>query len=108
MAFSPTGLLEFARKADQLLQLEKKHGAILEAQAAAIQAIKDRLTKLEEHVKAREEILVAEAKGAAASVGSQVASQHMGELSRQVGILQERVRGLQLVAGFEGRCRGSL
>ena len=44
-------------------QVEKKHGAILEAQEVEIQAIKDCLTKLEEHVKAREEILVAEAKG---------------------------------------------
>ena len=94
MAFNPMSLLNGARALDRLFQLEKKHGAILEAQAAAIQTIQDRLTRLEEHVKAREEILVAEVKGAAASVGSQVASQHMSELSRQVGILQERVRGL--------------
>ena len=87
-------LLNGARALDRLLQLEKKHGAILEAQATEIQAIKDRLTRLEEHVKAREDILVAEAKGAAATVASQVASQHIAELSRMLGVLQERTRGL--------------
>jgi hypothetical protein len=49
----------------------------LEARAAEIQALKDRPVKLEEHVKAREDIVIAEAKGAAAAVGSSIAAQHV-------------------------------
>jgi hypothetical protein len=86
-------VLNWARALDRFLQVEKKHGAILEAQAVEIQAIKDRLTKLEEHVKAREEILVAEAKGAAAAVGSSVAAQHVSDISRRLGAMEERLRG---------------
>jgi hypothetical protein len=86
-------LLSGARALDRLFQLEKKHGAILEAQAAEIQGIKDRLTKLEEHVKAREEILVAEAKGAADAVASVAASQHVSDISRRLGAMEERLRG---------------
>jgi hypothetical protein len=92
VAFSPWGLLNGARALDRLFQLEKKHGAILEAQAGEIQMIKHRLTKLEEHVKAREDILVAEAKGAAAAVGSAVAAQHVSDISRRLGALEERTR----------------
>jgi hypothetical protein len=57
--------LDGARAVDRLFQLEKKHSAILAAQTNEIQGIKERLTKLEEYVRAREDILVAEAKGAA-------------------------------------------
>jgi len=67
----------------------QKHGAILEAQAADIQAHKDRLTELEEHVRAREEILVAEAKGAAAAVA---ASQPVADISRRLSAMEERLR----------------
>ncbi len=86
-------LLGGARALDRLFQLEKKHGASLEPQAAEIQGLKDRLTKLEEYVKAREEILVAEAKGAAASVASAAASQHVSDISRRLGAMEERLRG---------------
>ena len=51
---------------------------------------KDRLTKLEEHVRAREEILVSEAKGAAAAVA---ASQHVADISRRLGAMEERLCG---------------
>jgi hypothetical protein len=88
-------LLVGARSLDRLFQLEAKHGAILEAQAAELQTIKDRLTKLEEHVKAREEILVAEAKGAAAAVGSAAAAQHVSDISRRLGAMEERIRGIR-------------
>ncbi len=94
MALNPMSLLSGARALDRLFQLEKKHGAILEAQAVRIQAIQDRLMRLEEQVKAREDVLVAEAKGAAAAVASQVAAQHISELSRLIGGLQERTRGM--------------
>ena len=94
MALNPHGLLNGTRALDRLFQLEKKHGAILEAQAEAIQAIKDRLTMLEQHVRAREDILVAEAKGAAAATGSAVAAQHVSEIARRLGAIKERLRGL--------------
>ena len=61
----------------------------LEAQAAEIQAHKNRLTELEEHVRAREEILVAEAKGAAAAVA---ASQPVADISRRLSAMEERLR----------------
>lgn len=51
VALNPRGLLNWARSLDRFLQIEKKHGAVLEALAAKIQAIKDRLTKLEERVR---------------------------------------------------------
>ena len=57
MAFNPLALLRGARAVDRLFQLEKKHAAILEAQAAELQALKDQLTRLEAHVRAREAIL---------------------------------------------------
>jgi hypothetical protein len=84
--------LDGARALDRLFQLEKKHGAILEAQAVEIQTIKDRLTKLEAHVTAREEILVAKAEGAAAAVGSSVAAHHVSDISRRLGAMEERLR----------------
>ena len=91
---NPLDLLSGARAVDRLFQLEKKHGAILEAQAAEIQILKDRLTALEHHVKAREDIMVAEAKGAAAATGSAVAAQHVSEISRRLGGIEERLRAM--------------
>lgn len=89
---NPFALIDGARAVDRLFQLERKHGAILEAQALEIQAIKDRLTTLEQHVRAREDILVAEAKGAAATAGSVAAAQHIADLARRLGGLEERLR----------------
>jgi hypothetical protein len=54
VAFKPLEWLNVARTIDRLLALETKHAALLEAQAKEIQALKDRVTKLE----AREEILM--------------------------------------------------
>jgi hypothetical protein len=84
-------MLDGVRTLDRLFQLEKKHGAILEAQAADIQSLKDRLTALEQHVKAREDILVAEAKGAAAATASVIASQHVADIARRLGGMEERL-----------------
>lgn len=92
MTFNPSSFLSGARSIDRLFQLEKKHGAILEAQAAELQALRDRLTTLEQHVRAREDIVVAEAKGAAAATGSAVAAQHVSDISRRLGGLEERLR----------------
>jgi predicted nuclease with TOPRIM domain len=91
MAFSPRAWLDTLRTVDRLLALEKNHRALTEKQAEEIQEIKDRLTRLEAHVQAREEILVAEAKGAA--VASTVVSQHIASIAQSVGRLQGRLDG---------------
>ena len=93
VALNPITFLTGFRRLDRLFQLENKHGALIEAQAVQIQALQDRLTKLEARIEAREEILVAEAKGAAGSVASIVASQHVAEISRRLGAMEERTRG---------------
>ena len=91
---NPLDFLSGARAVDRLFQLEKKHGAILEAQASELQMLKDRLTALEHHVTAREDIMVAEAKGAAAATGSAVAAPHVSEISRRLGGMEERLRAM--------------
>jgi type IV pilus biogenesis protein CpaD/CtpE len=91
VALNPVRWLNVARTIDRLLALEAKHTALFESQAREIQGLKDRLTKLE----AREEILIAEAKGAAAAAASVVASQHVADLARHIGALDERMRQLR-------------
>jgi hypothetical protein len=91
VAFNPLEWLKLARTIDRLLALEAKHTALIDAQANEIQALKDRVTKLE----AREEILIAEARGAAAAAASAVASQHVADIARRVGTLDERTRHLR-------------
>jgi type IV pilus biogenesis protein CpaD/CtpE len=90
VALNPLDWLRAVRAIDRFLQLGDKHTALIEAQATEIQALKDRVTKLE----AREEILIAGAKGAAASAASVVASHHVAELARHVGAIDERTRRL--------------
>ena len=85
MALNPRAWL------DALRTIEQSHRAIMEKQAEQIQGLKDRLTKLEAHVQARDEILVAEAKGAAAAVASTVATQHIASIAQSVGRLQGRL-----------------
>jgi hypothetical protein len=51
----------------------------------------DRINRLE----AREQVIVADAKGASAAAASAVAASHVGELARLVGGLEERVRRLE-------------
>ncbi len=43
------------RTVDRLLSLEKSHRELLEAQADEIQCLRDRVSKLEEHLNIREE-----------------------------------------------------
>jgi hypothetical protein len=93
MAFSPRVRLDTLRTVDRLLALEKNHSALSEKQAEEIQEIKDRLTTLEAYVKAREEIVVAEANGAAAAVASTVASQHIAGIAQSLERLQGRLDG---------------
>ena len=88
MALNPIGFLTAFRRLDRLFELEAKHGRLIEAQAERIQALQDQLNRLQARVEAREDILVAEAKGAAGSV----ASQHVADISRRLGAMEERVR----------------
>jgi type IV pilus biogenesis protein CpaD/CtpE len=90
VAFSPREWLRAVAAIDRLLGQEAKFTTLIEAQAKEIQALKDRVTKLE----ARQEILIAEAKGTAASAASVVASQHVAELARHIGAMDERIRRL--------------
>ena len=69
--------------------------ALIEAQAKEIATLKERVTRLE----AREEVLVAEARGAAAAAASGAASQHTSDLSRRLGILEERTQHLRRIPG---------
>jgi hypothetical protein len=76
-----TGLRDLFRSVDGLMQVERKHGT-------AIEDLKDRVAKLE----AREPILIAEAKAASATAASAAATQHVGDLARRLGVLEEQVR----------------
>jgi hypothetical protein len=93
MALSPKAWLDGLRTLDRLLTIEETHGKLIKKQADEIQELRDRLTKLEAHVQAREEIMVAEAKGAAAAVASAVASQHIAGIAESVGRLKGRLDG---------------
>ncbi len=88
MAFNPLEWLNVARRIDRLLGLEAKHTALLEAQAKEIQDLRDRLMRLE----SREATLLAEARATAVAAASSVASQHVAELARRVGAMEERTR----------------
>jgi hypothetical protein len=93
VAFNPRALLDWANLLDRLLTLEKKHGALIEGNAEDIKAMGDRITRLEAHVEARERIMVAEAKGAAAALAAEAAARPVGDIYRRLGILEERLRG---------------
>jgi len=77
------GLWDVLRTVDGLSRVEKRHGS-------AIDDLKDRTARLE----AREPALIAEAKMASATAASAAATQHVAELSRRVGVLEEQVRQL--------------
>jgi hypothetical protein len=47
---NPIGFLSGFRRLDRLFQLENKHGALIEAQAIQIQALQERLTRLEARI----------------------------------------------------------
>lgn len=82
--------LALVRTMDRLLTLEKKHGDALELLQEQLRNISDRLTKLE----SREEMLIIRAEAAAASAASAAASNHLSELARHIGALDERTRKL--------------
>jgi hypothetical protein len=95
VSLNPGAWIDGLRKIDRLLTLEENHGKILQKQADVIDKLAVRLTELEAHVKAREEILVAEAKGASAAVASATASQHVAALAQSIGRIEARMEGLQ-------------
>lgn len=78
-----SGLRDLFRVVDGLMLVEQKHGA-------AIEDLKERIARLE----AREPVLIAEAKIASATAASAAATQHVGDLARRLGILDEQVRQL--------------
>ncbi len=93
------GWLDALRAVDRLWELEARHSKLFEAQAKRIDDIIDRLNRLE----AREQVIVAEAKGASAAAASAVAASHISELARLAGGLEERVRRLEGDDGRKGR-----
>jgi hypothetical protein len=78
--------VDAVRTMDRLMRLEEMHGKLIENQSQRIEELIGRITRLE----AREQVLIAEAKGAAAAAASAVASQHLSDLSRRFGVLEER------------------
>lgn len=72
------------RKFDSLMQVERKHGALINA-----------LDERQRRSEAREAIVVAKAEAAAASAASAVASHHIGDMARRLGGLEERVAQLE-------------
>jgi hypothetical protein len=80
--------LHVVRTIDRLLALEKKHGDLIEALDKEVRNLITRVATLE----SREDILVTEAKAAAATAASVASSAHLADLARHIGALEERVR----------------
>lgn len=76
-----TGLRDLLRGVDALMQIEQKHGK-------AIEDVKDRVGKLE----VGGSVLIAEAKGAASAAASAAVMQHIADLARRIGALEEFAR----------------
>ena len=79
-----SGARDLIRAIDGLMQVEHKHGALIEN-------LKNRVL----HLEARETALVAEAKAAASAAASAVSAQHIADLARRLGVLEEQVRQLR-------------
>ena len=91
MALNVRNWLDALRAIDRFLELETKHGKLIEAQAKRIDELAERVNRLE----AREIVVVAEARGAATSAASAVAANHLSDLARHVGGMEERVKRLE-------------
>jgi len=72
---------DLIRALDGLTRVEDKHGALIEN-------LRNRVL----HLEAREAVLVAEAKAAASAAASAVSAQHIGDLARRIGVLEEQAR----------------
>lgn len=92
MTLSPSAVLDAFRRLDRLLELEKKHGTLIERLDQRLDQLAERIQRLE----VREEVLIARAQATVAgTAASGVASQHVSELARLVGGLDERVKRLE-------------
>jgi uncharacterized protein (UPF0371 family) len=91
MALGLLNGLKLVRDIDRFFSAQKNLTTLLEAQSREIQTLKDRVARLE----VREEVLIAEAKGAAAAAAAAIASQHLADLARHVGALDERTQALR-------------
>lgn len=74
------------RGLDRLLTLEAKQGAAIEKLAAELDALKTRVVRLE----TREELVITEARAAASAAASHVVVASFSDVSRRVGMLEER------------------
>lgn len=75
------GAFNLLRKLDKLLTVEARH-------SRAIEALQDKVAKLEQE----RELLIVEMRSAAAQAASAAASQHIADISRRLGALEERLR----------------
>lgn len=81
-------LVSFLRKLDGLIQLEAKHGQAIARIEAELVQLKDRVTRLE----TRDDVLIAEAKGAASTAATVAATGAIADLARRIGAMEERNR----------------
>jgi prefoldin subunit 5 len=73
---------EFRRKVETLLTLEGKHGAAIETLRAQVADLEHERDKLPLEIRA-----------VATQTASVTASQHIADLSRRIGALEQRARG---------------
>jgi hypothetical protein len=81
-------LWNLVKKVDRLLELEEKQSKATVGLQEQVNELTARITRLE----AREEIVVAEAKGAAGVAAMGAATAALADLSRRVGAMEERTR----------------
>lgn len=74
------------RTVDRRLLLEGKHGKAIEELGTEIDALKQRVTRLE----SREDLVVAEARAAAGAAATHVSVASLADLARRIGRLEER------------------
>jgi hypothetical protein len=87
--------VEVLRKLDRLMSLDVVLRESVERLTSDIAALSNRVTRLE----AREGVLIAEAKGAAAAAAGATTAANMADLARRVGVLEERSRHPRLPLG---------
>jgi hypothetical protein len=103
VSLNPLTWIRIASQFESLWELEKKHLALINAQATEVQELKqaqvnefrnleNRMTRLEERLEAREEVLLIKATSAAREASSAVASLHVSDLSGRLGRLEGRLR----------------
>ena len=87
-----SSIVELLRRVDQFLILEAKHGRLIEGLQAELQRLGERVARLE----AREDLLIAEAKAAAAAAATQVSIASISDVARRIGRLEERTESRRL------------